>query len=199
MHRFARVSLLLLVALLAAGPLLAAPIALRSGATISAWPSPAAPTSSLVKLLVSGLAVFGAIRVKDTGTIAKKFKDRASAATKDYTDGVQAAGSDWESGARAGADNYKAAVIDAANRGAFEKGIAESGAARYTQRATTLGSQRFGPGVQASEGDYAKGVQPYLQTLASLNLPPRGPKGDPRNQQRAQTVAAALRAQKVGR
>jgi hypothetical protein len=41
-------------------------------------------------------------------------------------------------------------------------------------------------------------VQPYLDTLKGMELPPRRPKGDPGNQARANAVASRLRAQKVG-
>lgn len=139
------------------------------------------------------------IRVKDIGAASKKFVQRASAATPDYTEGVKSAGADWEQNTRAGADNYKAAVVQAASEGRFEKGVSQAGAQKYQQRAQTLGSQRYGPGVQASESEYARNTAPYLQTIASMTLPPRRPKGDPGNMQRSQAVAAALRAQKLGK
>ena len=54
-----------------------------------------------------------AIRIKDTGSLAKKFVQRASAAAGDYKDGVQAAGSDWEANTKAAEDNYKLGVTQA--------------------------------------------------------------------------------------
>lgn len=140
-----------------------------------------------------------AIRVKDTGSLAKKFVQRAAAAGADYAEGVKTAGADWEAGARAGADNFAAGVQAAIADGRFAKGVANAGSAKYVNRAGTLGAQRFGPGVQAAEGDWAKGSQPYLDAIKSIELPPRRPKGDPGNQARAQAVAAKLRAIKLGK
>lgn len=137
------------------------------------------------------------IRVKDTGAIATKFKNRAAAAAPDYTTGVQAAAGDWESNTAAAEDNYKAGVNDAMARGAFGKGVRGSGA-KYVKNATTLGAQRYPSGVANAEQAYANGVGPYLDTIKGITLPPRGPKGSPQNQQRANAVAMALRAKKVG-
>ena len=140
-----------------------------------------------------------AIRIKDTGSLAQKFVQRAGAAAGDYKDGVQAAGADWEANTKASEDNYKLGVTQAANAGRFGKGVADAGAAKYTARATTLGAQRYPSGVQAAQGAWAQGAQPYLQALGSMQLPPRRPKGDPGNQARANFVASALRAMKVGK
>jgi hypothetical protein len=140
-----------------------------------------------------------AIRVKDTASLARKFVQRAGAASGDYTDGVKVAGNDWETNTRSAGDNYAAGVQQAIGDRRFERGVSEAGASKYVSRASTLGAQRFVTGVQAAEGDWSKGAAPYLQAIASLDLPPRRPKGDPANMQRAQAVAARLRAMKVGK
>lgn len=140
-----------------------------------------------------------AIRVKDVGSLAKKFVTRASAAAPDYTSGVQAAGQDWQTNTAASADNYAQGVQAAIGDGRFRKGVEQAGAAKFVQKAATLGAQRYPTGVGAAQEDWAKGAGPYLQTIAALNLPPRRPKGDPANAARSQAVSAALRAQKVGR
>lgn len=140
-----------------------------------------------------------AIRVKDTGSLARKFVQRAGAAGPDYASGVQAAGNDWEANARAGAANYGAGVQAAIADNRFERGISNAGAAKYVTRASTLGAQRFPTGVAAAEGDWSKGASPYLDAIRNMDLPPRRPKGDPANQQRAAAVAQKLRALKVGK
>lgn len=140
-----------------------------------------------------------AIRVKAIGDIAKKFVRNAQTAAPDYTEGVRAAGADWESNTVAGAANYSAGVQQAIADGRFERGVRDAGSAKFVARASTLGAQRFGPGVAAAEPDFVKGAGPYLQTIAGLTLPPRRPKGDPGNMERANAVAQALRRQKVGK
>jgi hypothetical protein len=138
-----------------------------------------------------------AIRTKDTGAIAKKFRERAAAASQDYATGVAAAAGDWETNTAAAEQNYQAGVQEAISRGAFGKGVRGSGG-KYSENAQKLGTQRYPQGVANAEGAYARGVGPYLDTIKSLNLPPRGPKGSPANMSRANAVATALRARKVG-
>ena len=140
-----------------------------------------------------------AIRIKDTGTLAAKFTRNATAAAGDYKDGVAQAGQDWQANTVAAADNFAAGVQQAISDGRFARGVQEAGASKFVTRATTLGAQRFPTGVQAAQGDWAKGAQPYLETLKGLSLPPRRPKGDPGNQARANAVATALRAARVGK
>lgn len=140
-----------------------------------------------------------AIRIKDTGSLAKKFVQRASAAAGDYKSGVEQSGQDWESNTKAAEDNYAAGVQAAIGDKRFGKGVGAAGAAKFVTRAGTLGAQRYPTGVGAAEGDWARGSQPFLDALKSIDLPPRRPKGDPGNQARSQAVAMKLRAMKVGR
>jgi len=139
------------------------------------------------------------IRIKSTAEIAKKFVNRASLAGSDYTDGVKAGAADWEANTKASEDNYKAGVTAAAAEGRFGRGVAAAGAAKYLRKASELGAQRYPTGVAAAESDYSKGVQPHLDAMKSLDLPPRRPKGDPANMQRANIVAAKNRAIKLGK
>lgn len=137
--------------------------------------------------------------IKDTGALAKKFTARAQAAAPDYKTGVEQSGQNWESNTKASEDNYKAGVTQAAADGRFGKGVAKAGAAKFVSRASTLGAQRYPTGIAAAEGAWATGSQPYLDALKNMTLPPRAPKGDPRNQARANAVATQLRAMRVAK
>lgn len=139
-----------------------------------------------------------AIKVKDAAAAAKKFVTRGQAAAGDYKDGVTGAGQDWQAKTTAAADSYAQGVQDAIGRGAFAKGVNTSGGAYYEQKAAGIGAQRFPQGIAQAGPDWQKGVEPYLQTISSLSLPPRGPKGAPQNMDRAAMVAMALRRRKVG-
>jgi hypothetical protein len=139
------------------------------------------------------------MRIKDTATLAKKFVTRAGAAAGDYKTGVEASGQDWATNTAAAGDNYAAGVTQAIGDKRFERGVQAAGPAKFVQRASTLGAQRFPTGIQAAEGEWSKGSAPYLDALKGMQLPPRRPKGDPGNQARAAAVANALRAIKVGR
>lgn len=152
-----------------------------------------------VRLFSAAPASLGmAIAVKDAASAAKKFAARGAAAGPDYAAGVRGAGQRWQQGAVAGKENYAAGVQAAIGRGAFEKGVAEAGSGKYEERAGTVGAQRFPQGIQQAERTWEQNSAPYLQTIQSLNLSPRAPKGDPRNMMRANEVASALRRKKVG-
>lgn len=137
------------------------------------------------------------MKVKDTGSVAAKFKTRASAASQDYAAGVAGAGADWESNTAASEGNYEQGVQEAIGRKAFGKGVRGS-AGKFVQNAQALGAQRYPTGIAQAQDAYARGVGPFLDTLKGMNLPPRGPKGSAQNQARANAVATALRAKKVG-
>lgn len=198
MFNIRKVLFAFVIAALAIGPVDALAVPLHSAATAIAAPTdaPTFPGSGAAALFY-GLAALGAIRIKDTGSLAKKFVQRAGAAGGDYTEGVKAAGQDWEAGAKAGEDNYKIAVTQAANEGRFGRGIAAAGSAKFVARASTLGAQRYPTGVQAAEGDWARGSQPYLDSLKSMELPPRRPRGQ--NADRANAVAQRLHQMRVGK
>jgi hypothetical protein len=173
------------------------------GAAALAAPHLSAPAStgstaaSVLSLVGGALALGMAIRIKSTQDIAKKFVTRAGVAGGDYGDGVKAAGGDWETNTKAAEDNYKQSVTQAANEGRFGKGVAAAGAAKYVEKASTLGAQRYPTGVAASEGAYSRGVGPHLDMMRALELPPRRPKGQ--NAARADAVAQANRKLKLGR
>jgi hypothetical protein len=159
--------------------------------------SSASPVSPLA-WLGGGLAIFGAIKVKDAGAVAEKYRTRASAAAGDYKTGVQQAGGDWEAGARAGEGNYEQGVTEAISKKRYGRGIAAAGAAKYVKNATELGATRYPQGVQQAVPAFTAGIQPVLARIASITLPPRGPRRSPQNQQRANAVAMELGKMKDG-
>ena len=122
---------------------------------------------------------------------------RASAATEDYTSGVQNPRTDWQAATLAAEGAQAAGVQQAISRKRFSKGVQRAGTARWQAKSTSLGAQRFAGGVAAGASDYANNVAPFLQTIEATTLPPRGPKGDPRNIQRVSAIDQALRAKKL--
>jgi hypothetical protein len=139
-----------------------------------------------------------AIKVKDAAASATKFVQRAQAAAPDYQRGVQGAGQTWQTNAAAANDSYVAGVTAAANAGRFARGINAAGGQKYEAAAAGKGAQRYPQGVASAGPTWQAKTQPYLDTLAGLQLPPRRPKGDPANFQRVQIVGDALRKKKVG-
>jgi len=139
-----------------------------------------------------------AITMKPVADIQKKYAQRAQAAAPDYQSGVMNPKADWATNAKAAEPAYQAGVQDAISRGAYGKGVNKAGTQKQQQKASTLGAQRYGPGVAAGAADYATGVTPYLDTLQRIALPQRGRRGDPANVERVRAIANALHAQKTG-
>jgi len=156
--------------------------------------------SWLIGAVLECLAFAGtrfAINIKSPDVVAKKYASRGAAAGADYAAGVQNPRQDWQAATDASANTWAAGVQQAVANGSFVKGVNKAGTQKWQRKAAGVGATRFGPGVQAAQGDYQNGVTPYLQVLAGLTLPPRNPKGDPGNIARVAAIAAALRQKKL--
>jgi hypothetical protein len=135
---------------------------------------------------------------KSGAQTAEKWARVTPMRSEDYKIGVQNPRAPWAASSTAAQDRYKAGVTEAANRGAYGKGIAAAGDQKWQRKSAEKGPQRFAEGVALSTGDYQTGVQPYLDVIAATQLPPRYPKGDPRNVERVRVLSAALRKRKTG-
>lgn len=117
--------------------------------------------------------------------------------TKDYEQGVQNPKTGWMEATTAAAANQAAGVQEAIREKRFEKGVAKAGNSTWQNGALTKGVSRFGEGVQVAEDKYARNFLPYAKVIEGVSLPPRYPKGDPRNINRVAAIATALRNKKV--
>jgi len=136
--------------------------------------------------------------VKDQNATAQKWARVTQQRTGDYQTGVQNPRVSWSQATQAGADNYNAGVQAAIAAKSFQKGVAAAGDDAWRRGATEKGPARFAEGVAIAEPAYSAAIGPYLQTIASTQLPPRYPKGDPRNLERVKVLAMALRKKKTG-
>lgn len=136
--------------------------------------------------------------VKPAANVAEKWARVTPQRAEDYRLGVQNPRTPWAQAAAAAQERYKTAVTEAANQGRYAKGVSAAGDQRWQQKALAKGPTRFAEGVSVSAPDYQAGVQPYLDTIAATQLPPRYPKGDPRNIERVRVISQALRKKKTG-
>ena len=136
--------------------------------------------------------------IKDVSRIASKWARVAPQRTQDYTEGVQSPRRDWAASAQAAQDTHTAAMQRAATSRSYSKGVRKAGTQKWQGRALAKGPNRFAEGVQIAEPDYSAGFTPYADAIRATTLPPRYPKGDPRNIERTKTIAAALFAKKHG-
>lgn len=136
--------------------------------------------------------------IRSAKEIAEKYSRVTPLRTDDYRKGVESPRADWDKQAIAAKDNYKAAIQDSLTRGAFEKGVAKAGQAKWQNKTLLKGPARFAEGVSVSGPDFEEGFAPYQDAIAKVTLPPRYPAGDPRNIERVKAVSTALRQVKVG-
>jgi hypothetical protein len=134
--------------------------------------------------------------IKDTSKVAAKWARVTPQRTEDYDDGISNPAADWATNTKAAEARWKDGVTKAASRNAFGKGVSGAGSEKWQRRSKEIGTRRWGEGVQVAKSDYEAGFKPYADTISSTTLPPRYPKGDPRNLDRVKAIATALRAKK---
>jgi len=128
---------------------------------------------------------------------AERWARRAAQATPDYVAGVQSPRQSWAQATTAAEASWQAGVQQAISDKRWTRGVQQAGDQRWQAKTVAKGQSRFAEGVSQAQPDYQQGVAPYLQVIESIQLPPRGPKGDPRNIERVRVLTQALRARKL--
>lgn len=136
------------------------------------------------------------MKVKPPSQAAAKWSERAGNATGDYADGVQNPKNSWKDSTTAAQETWKQGLQSSFQSGSFARGVAKAGDAKQIGNSLSKGVSRFAAGVSIAQGDYETGVAPFLTVIERTTLPPRGPKGDPKNIQRVSKIADALHAAK---
>jgi hypothetical protein len=136
--------------------------------------------------------------VKPLNLIVDKWARRAAQAGPDYASGVKQPRRDWQQAASQAEEAYIAGVQQAASEGRYGKGVSEAGTQKWQRKAIAVGAQRYGPGVAAAKSDYQQNFAPFAQVISSVQLPPRGAKGDPRNYEAVRMIGEALHNAKTG-
>jgi len=136
------------------------------------------------------------LKVPDAATAAKKYVDVTPARATYYEAGAKGKGSEWERAASAAAARYRAAIQAADIDKRFQGGIKGKGS-KFDRKVETVGVSRYAPGVQAAEEDFRSGVAPYLEELARLDVPERGPRGAPGNYDIVKKIGEALNKKRL--
>lgn len=137
--------------------------------------------------------------VKSLDRISEKWARVVAVSQPDYEAGVQNPRADWAAKTAAAEPNYNAGVQKAISEKRFAKGVNTAGTSKWQQRTLLVGPARWLQGVQVSRTQYERGFEPYRKVIENVTLPPRGPKGDPKNIQRVAAVADALHKEKLAR
>jgi hypothetical protein len=134
--------------------------------------------------------------IKDLSAIGEKWKRVTPQRAVDYEAGIRNPRSDWATATKDAETRYNEGVQKAIQRKAFGKGVAKAGTQVWQERALAVGPGRFQEGVATSGDNFERGFQPFADTIKATQLPPRFPKGDPRNLERVKVMSQALRAKK---
>lgn len=137
------------------------------------------------------------IKISSAADIAAKWRDVTPGRQRFYEQNAPAAAADWESGTLAAAQSFQAGVTAGDIGRKFAGGVRKAGAEKYARKVKDVGVGRFGAGVQAAVSDMQSGVEPYVQTIAGLTLPRKGPRGDTANYARVQAVGDALNKKRL--
>jgi hypothetical protein len=134
---------------------------------------------------------------KVRGNAAQKWQTNAAQGAQYYEEGINNPRRSWQTSTIAAAKNQADGVQKAIQEKRFEKGVQKAGDTAWRDGAINKGVQRFAPGIQASAGKYENNITPFLNVIESTTLPPRYPKGDPRNIERVKAMSEALRKKKL--
>ncbi|MBA7620832.1 hypothetical protein ES703_28187 [subsurface metagenome] len=129
--------------------------------------------------------------------IAEKWGRVTPMRVPDYQAGVERPRRDWETETIAAAEAYEMGITAAMADNRFQGGVRRAGTEKWRRKTLEKGPGRWAEGVRVSEVDYAAGFEPYRDEIARIVLPPRGPRGDPRNIERVRIIAEALHALKL--
>lgn len=136
--------------------------------------------------------------VKSGAAVSEKWARVTPQRSEDYKLGVQNPRTPWAAAAGAANERYKTGVQESIARNGYSKGVAAAGDQKWASKSLAKGPARFAEGVAISAPEYQAAVQPYLDTIASTQLPARFAKGDPRNLERVRVLSQALRKRKTG-
>jgi len=137
--------------------------------------------------------------VKSLDRISKKWARVAAQSQTEYEEGVKDPRVDWAEATKAAEANYERGLQASIQRKAFGKGVTRAGTQKWQQMTLAKGPQRWANGIAISTGAYEAGFAPFREVIQRTSLPPRGPKGDPKNIQRVSVLADALHKEKLSR
>jgi len=139
------------------------------------------------------------VKTKPVDLVVKKWQERASVATDDYKFGVMNPKKDWATAAEAAFDAWAKGVQTAIAEKRFVGGVRKAGTEKWRRKAVEVGADRYAPGIRAAADEYAAAMTEVLRVIEGVDLPPRGPKGDPRNYERVVKIGDALHKWAIAR
>ena len=142
---------------------------------------------------------FMPIKVKDPGTTAARWVNKASNATADYKAGVMAPKQPQNAAAIAAIPRWQQAVSSTAAAHRMASGLRAAGDAGWQAGASGKGASHYADGIRAGQAKFTNNVTPYLTAIAGVTLPDKGIRGSSANYARVQAVGDALHQLKLQR
>lgn len=136
-------------------------------------------------------------KIRSIDKISEKWARVTPQRAADYEDGVKNPKEDWETATKKAKDAYAQGVQEAITEDRFAKGVSKAGTIKWQRKAVEVGVRRWPEGVRIAQPDYETGFAPYRDVIEKTELPPRFPKGDPRNIDRVLAIAKALHEKKI--
>lgn len=136
-------------------------------------------------------------KIRSAADIQKRWTTLTPQRTTQYKEGVAAPLEDWASNAKAAEDTYEVGISQSIANKSYGKGVDAVGTKKWSRKTLELGTNRWGPGVQAAGQDFLNGFAPYRDTIEAVQLPPRFPRGDQRNQERSKAIGEALHQRRI--
>jgi len=137
------------------------------------------------------------IVVKPASSLAEKYSSRAANATPEFLSGVANSPKDQAALAVAQRSNMFAALADTKTQDRWARNLLKAGTAKFKAKVALVGDSRYRSGIAAAKELWAANIQPFFDTLGSLSLGKKMPKGDPSNSGRSTQVQQALHAKKI--
>jgi len=137
--------------------------------------------------------------IRPVTELAEKYKRVTPERAEYYRIGIERPKRSWAEGATSAAEAYTQGVTAAAREGRYQRGVSKAGDEKWKRNTLIKGVEqgRWSAGVAAFADNYAKGFAPFAEAIASVTLPPKYAKGDPRNIERVKTIADALHKKKL--
>lgn len=139
-----------------------------------------------------------AIKVKPIDKIISNWQAGAQQGAADYAANAVAAAGTYAANAGAAQASWKSGVNMGGADARYGANVRGKGQAKYARKIQSVGAARFSEGVSAGGQDMREGFQPYLDVIAGLSLPARGPRGAAGNKARSNAVQDALHNRRIG-
>ena len=93
---------------------------------------------------------------KSPDQIAAKYQRRVAGAGQDYAEGVANPARDWAAATVAAQPRWQTSLQEAMQKGSYSRGVQNAGSAKWQQRATSVGAQRYTAAATDAAAEFAK-------------------------------------------